>query len=109
MAHILHEGSLDGSVSPNGITAAQMTDTVWSYIMLEGPAPGPGCGIAPALLERMRNEFQYFYPLDLRCSGKDLINNHLTFFLYNHTAIFPRERWPMRSVPTGTCCSTATR
>ena len=34
------------------------------------------------------------YPLDLRVSGKDLIQNHLTFSIYNHTAIFGPERWP---------------
>ena len=34
-------------------------------------------------------EFEYWYPFDLRVSGKDLIQNHLTFALYNHTAIFP--------------------
>jgi leucyl-tRNA synthetase len=32
----------------------------------------------------MRRSFEYFYPLDLRVSGKDLIPNHLTFCLYNH-------------------------
>lgn len=40
----------------------------------------------------------YFrYPVDLRVSGKDLIPNHLIFWIYNHTAIFPPSHWP-RSV-----------
>jgi len=34
----------------------------------------------------------YFYPLDLRVSGKDLIQNHLTFSIYNHCAIFPEKQ-----------------
>jgi leucyl-tRNA synthetase len=37
------------------------------------------------------------YPLDLRVSGKDLINNHLTMSLYNHAAMWPDQattRWP---------------
>lgn len=34
------------------------------------------------------------YPLDLRVSGKDLIQNHLTFFLYIHVALFPEKYWP---------------
>ncbi len=34
------------------------------------------------------------YPFDLRVSGKDLIQNHLSFTLYNHTAIFPKVRRP---------------
>jgi len=33
----------------------------------------------------------------MNSSGKDLIPNHLTFFLYNHIALFPKEYWP-RSV-----------
>ena len=37
----------------------------------------------------LRHEFNYWYPLDLRVSGKDLIQNHLTYFLYNHVAIWP--------------------
>jgi leucyl-tRNA synthetase len=42
----------------------------------------------------MRREFEYWYPLDVRVSGKDLIQNHLTFFLYIHIALFPKEYWP---------------
>ena len=47
-------------------------------------------------LEILRREFNYWYPMDLRVSGKDLINNHLTFMLYNHTAIWQNEpdKWP---------------
>ena len=37
----------------------------------------------------MRREFNYWYPVDLRVSGKDLIPNHLTYFIYNHAAIWP--------------------
>jgi leucyl-tRNA synthetase len=40
-------------------------------------------------LDEMRNEFLYWYPLDLRISAKELLPNHLTFFLFQHTALFP--------------------
>jgi leucyl-tRNA synthetase len=43
----------------------------------------------------MKDEFKFWYPFDLRVSGKDLIQNHLTFCLYNHTAIWPQEKWPL--------------
>jgi len=36
----------------------------------------------------MRHEFEYWYPMDLRVSAKDLIRNHLTMSLYNHAAIW---------------------
>lgn len=44
----------------------------------------------------MKHEFQYWYPVDLRCSGKDLIQNHLTFFIYNHCAMWAKrpDLWP---------------
>ncbi|KAJ1558521.1 cytosolic leucyl tRNA synthetase, partial [Nowakowskiella sp. JEL0078] len=94
VAHLLHGGTLDGSkIGPAGIKAEQMTDEVWSYIMLGEPLRSKTT-IPKETLEKMRREFEYFYPLDVRVSGKDLINNHLTFFLYNHVAIFPEEKWP---------------
>lgn len=36
----------------------------------------------------MRKEFLYWYPMDLRCSGKDLIKNHLIMALFNHAAVW---------------------
>lgn len=46
------------------------------------------------LLKQIRKEFLYWYPVDLRSSGKDLVANHLLFFLFHHVAIFPKELWP---------------
>ena len=94
VAHMLQGGALDGSkVGPAGIPAEQMTDAVWDYILIDGPVPSD-TKIPQPTLDKLRREFQYFYPLDLRCSGKDLVTNHLTFFIYNHTAIFPEKNWP---------------
>ncbi|KAJ3139412.1 cytosolic leucyl tRNA synthetase [Physocladia obscura] len=94
VAHILH-ANLDGSkVGSGNIKAEDMTDEVWNYIMLNGPKPKK-TPIASQDLTKMKQEFEFFYPLDLRCSGKDLVTNHLTFFIYNHTAIFPEEKWPL--------------
>ncbi|MCS7123219.1 MAG: leucine--tRNA ligase [Candidatus Aenigmarchaeota archaeon] len=39
-------------------------------------------------------EFNYWYPLDLRVSGKDLLYNHLPFMIFHHVAIFDRKHWP---------------
>lgn len=92
VAHVLHQGSLDGSISPNGIRPDQMTDAVWDYIF--GLAADVETDIAQSLLAHMRREFAFWYPLDLRVSGKDLVNNHLTMFIYNHVALFPPAMWP---------------
>jgi leucyl-tRNA synthetase len=45
-------------------------------------------------LEEMRKEFLYWYPVDLRVSAKELVPNHLTFFIFHHTALFPPQHWP---------------
>jgi len=42
----------------------------------------------------MRREFLYWYPVDLRVSAKELVPNHLTFFMFQHVALFPPEHWP---------------
>lgn len=46
------------------------------------------------ILKDMREEFLYWYPVDLRNSAKELIPNHLTFFAFHHVALFDREFWP---------------
>lgn len=52
-------------------------------------------------LEVMRKEFEYWYPYDYRFSAKDLISNHLTFQLFHHAAIFPKESMPRGMVVFG--------
>lgn len=51
-------------------------------------------GIDIDTINDVRNDFLYWYPVDLRSSGKDLIPNHLLFFLFHHVAIFPESQWP---------------
>ncbi|KAJ1547846.1 cytosolic leucyl tRNA synthetase, partial [Cladochytrium tenue] len=93
VAHMLHS-TLDGSkMGSLNISASDMKDDVWDYILLGKDMPKE-TNIPKSSLEAMRREFEFFYPMDLRSSGKDLINNHLTFSLYNHTAIFPKDLWP---------------
>ena len=49
----------------------------------------------------MKKEFQYFYPVDARHSGRDLVQNHLSFFVLNHAAIFEEKLWPKEIVVNG--------
>lgn len=94
VAHLLQGGTMRGT-GPNAlsITPEQMTPEVWDYIFLGGSQPKTT--IPKASLDKMRREFEYWYPLDLRVSGKDLVPNHLTYAVYNHVAIWPekKENW----------------
>jgi len=52
-------------------------------------------GISKEVLQKMREEFEYWYGFDLRGSAKELIPNHLTFCIFHHTAVWSDEkRWP---------------
>ncbi|WP_158058471.1 leucine--tRNA ligase [Halorussus halophilus] len=42
----------------------------------------------------LREEWDYWYPVDYRCSGNDLISNHLTFYLFHHAELFEEPKWP---------------
>lgn len=91
-------------VNQFGVKASHLTDEVLDYVLLGvGSAGDVGrkAGLDEALLRRMREEFSYFYPLDSRHSGRDLVPNHLTYFIFNHVAIFPRELWPRQIVVNG--------
>ncbi|WP_455364787.1 leucine--tRNA ligase [[Eubacterium] cellulosolvens] len=82
----------------------QLTKEVFDYILLDKGDPekiAEASGINSEILHRMNNEFQYFYPLDSRHSGRDLVPNHLTFFIFNHVALFPQEMWPQQIVVNG--------
>eukprot|EP00971_Amphidinium_carterae_P245075 4865883-Amphidinium_carterae.1 len=96
VAHILQEGVLDGSAgNGNDIKPEDLTDEVWDFVFLKKPLSPEYKGIKPELLQRMQKEFEFWYPMDLRVSGKDLIQNHLTMCLYNHACVWQDEsKWP---------------
>lgn len=94
IAHLLQGGIVDGSVEgPAHIKPEQLTDSVFDYIFQDAEFP-KDTTIPKATLDELRKEFRCWYPVDLRASGKDLIPNHLLFYIYNHTAIFPKDKWP---------------
>jgi len=94
IAHILQGGNIYGE-GESLVTPDQLSEEVWDFIFLNGPAP-QGSTIDSAILEKCRQEFRYWYPFDLRVSGKDLIQNHLTFCIYNHVAVWDSnpDMWP---------------
>ncbi|XP_045459482.1 leucine--tRNA ligase, cytoplasmic [Melitaea cinxia] len=78
------------------IKPEDMTDEVWDYVFFKNAPLPKNTKISKESLQRMKKSFQFWYPVDLRVSGKDLIQNHLTFYIYNHCAIWQNEedKWP---------------
>uniref|UniRef100_A0A2K6E3D1 Leucine--tRNA ligase, cytoplasmic n=1 Tax=Macaca nemestrina TaxID=9545 RepID=A0A2K6E3D1_MACNE len=84
VAHLLQGGNLHGQAeSPLGIRPQQMTKEVWDYVFFK-EAPFPKTQIPKEKLDQLKQEFEFWYPVDLRVSGKDLVPNHLSYYLYNH-------------------------
>ncbi|SMN20567.1 similar to Saccharomyces cerevisiae YPL160W CDC60 Cytosolic leucyl tRNA synthetase, ligates leucine to the appropriate tRNA [Maudiozyma saulgeensis] len=92
IAHLLFKDYYGKEIGPLNISADQMTDEVFDYIFQH--TDDVKTDIPIRSLQILRREFEYFYPLDVSISGKDLIGNHLTFFIYNHVALFPKKFWP---------------
>ena len=91
IANYLHE-DIYGLKPKNGILPEMLTEEVFDYIFLGKELDFSKTQIPEKVLKEMRNSFTYWYPMDLRCSGKDLIGNHLTMSLYNHAVVWDKNQ-----------------
>jgi len=91
-------------VNKKEINGDDLTDEFFDYVFYGKKDSGEianKINVTKEKLEEIRNEFLYFYPVDSRHSGRDLVPNHLTFFVLNHVALFPEENWPQEIVVNG--------
>ncbi len=87
-----------------GLQPEQLTVDFWDYVLLGSGDPkkvSKETGVPLEVLKELREEFDYWYPVDSRHSGRDLVPNHLTFYIFHHVAIFPKEKWPRQIVANG--------
>lgn len=101
IAHLLQGGVLSGlkkgsdapgtegfmPPGPLRVRVEELTDEVFDYIF-DRRDDYPETTLSKEVLDELRGEFQFWYPVDIRVSGKDLIQNHLTMSLFNHAAIW---------------------
>ncbi|MFQ5476285.1 MAG: leucine--tRNA ligase [Nitrosopumilus sp.] len=89
----------DGTVTPENLTKE-----FFDYILLDKGDVGLAAStskLSEEVINTMKKEFTYFYPVDSRHSGRDLVQNHLSFFVLNHVAIFDKKLWPQEIVVNG--------
>ncbi|MBT8243367.1 MAG: leucine--tRNA ligase, partial [Nitrosopumilus sp.] len=89
----------DGTVTPENLTRE-----LFDYILLDKgdvKLAADTSKLSDDIIETMKKEFTYFYPVDSRHSGRDLVQNHLSFFVLNHVAIFEKKLWPQEIVVNG--------
>ena len=88
----------------NELDPAKLDVDFFDYIFLGKGDLGKiaeNVGITRGELKKIGDEFRYWYPPEWRLSAKDLVGNHLTFHIFHHTAIFPRDYWPRGIVVFG--------
>ena len=94
IAHFL-QGDVNGDKPGEfGLHANQVDDSLFDFAFCLSEELPKMLSMEQAL--KARHEFKFWYPMDLRVSGKDLIPNHLTMSLYVHAAIWPEQQefWP---------------
>ncbi|MBI4360569.1 leucine--tRNA ligase [Candidatus Micrarchaeota archaeon] len=70
-----------------GFKPQDLSKEFFDYVFL-------GKGKKTEAAEKVRQEFLYWYPNDQRHTAIAHIANHLSFFVFAHTACFQEEHWP---------------
>ncbi len=79
-------------VSTGRLEVRQLTDAFFDFVFL-GEGPGEP-SVARELLEEVRAEFRYWYPLDLNLGGKEHRRVHFPVFLFTHAKLLPAALRP---------------
>ena len=91
-------------VNDGTVNAENLTREFFDYILLDKGDLALAVStskLTEDVIGTMKKEFNYFYPVDSRHSGRDLVQNHLSFFVLNHVAIFEKKLWPKEIVVNG--------
>jgi len=78
----------------------EIDDEIFDYIFFGNGELKGKSDRTVELCKKARKEFEFWYPVDWRHTGYPHISNHLTFYLFNHVAIFPENYWP-KGISTG--------
>ncbi|WP_019176906.1 leucine--tRNA ligase [Methanomassiliicoccus luminyensis] len=79
------------------LTADQMTEAFFDYVLLnkgEASEVSKKTGVSAELLDRIKQDVYYWYPLDINLGGKEHMTVHFPAFLKNHVAVLPEQLWP---------------
>jgi leucyl-tRNA synthetase len=84
-------------VNAGEIRAEGMTEEFFDHVLLgKGSASdvARATGFEQATLDSIREEFDYWYPLDVNLGGKEHMTVHFPVFLMNHVGLLRPQHWP---------------
>ncbi len=74
-------------VNNGTLNVDDLTDEFFDFVFL-------GHGYGKEKWKTVREEFNYFYPLDFNLGGKEHKTVHFPVFIMNHVAILSEDKWP---------------
>lgn len=86
-------------INRHGVKPEQLNGDFFEYVYLgKGTLEkaSRSTGIKPGILKELREGFDYWYPNDHRHTYQAHLSNHLSFFIFAHSGIFPKKYWPRK-------------
>ncbi len=84
-------------VNEDSITPENLTHEFFDYIFLskgDKKSVAKNSGVPIPLLDQIKADVDYWYPLDINLGGKEHRRVHFPPFIKNHVAILPQKFWP---------------
>ncbi|MHA1399999.1 MAG: leucine--tRNA ligase [Candidatus Heimdallarchaeaceae archaeon] len=83
-------------IRENKISAERLIPEFFDFVLLNKgdiAEVSKKTGVKPEVLKKIKEEFEYWYPNDLRHTAIAHLSNHLSFTIFHHAAIFPPKYW----------------
>jgi len=77
------------------LDSGKLDDTVFDFVFLKKGDAGEiskRTSVPAEKLLEMQESFDYWYPLRFNCSANELVQNHMSYSIFQHTAIFPKGK-----------------
>ena len=87
-----------------GIQPESLKPEFFDYVIAQQgdlPKVAASTGIASDTVQACRDAMDYWYANTSNHSGGDLVNSHLTMYIFNHLALMPEKFWPKQIVVNG--------
>ena len=88
---------ISGHVNEGTIRADQLTEAFFDYVVLgigKSSDVSKTTKIPAAILDIIKQDIAYWYPLDINLGGKEHQTVHFPVFIMNHVGILSPSQWP---------------
>ena len=90
--YVISRFANDGRIKPDG-----MNEEFFDYVLLgrgDVSSVAEHTGFSRDVIEEIKADFEYWYPLDINLGGKEHMTVHFPVFLMNHVAVLRPQHWP---------------